>query len=124
MRIAHSIFAAVGFLYTTLWFLTISQAKTVFKFIALMSLIKALNSFYWTVIIDTSPASRTGTFISMTYFFVNIASVVDSTPTGVLTTQYGYLSMFLAADIVTAIGMVAMSFVGPGVGPVLKKSIG
>lgn len=128
LKIARSVFASVCLLFTTLCFLTISQAQTVFAVIALMSLANALNSLvnsvYWAVIIDTSPANRTGTFSGMTHFFVNIASIVAPTLTGVLTASYGYSSMFVAAAVVTAIGMIAMSFVRPGVGPVTKKSKG
>lgn len=127
LRIARSMFAAICLLCTTLCFLTISKADTVFSVIALMTLANALNSLvnsvYWTVIIDTSPVNRTGTFSGMTHFFVNIASIIAPMLSGVLTTHYGYSSMFVAAAVVTAIGMVAMSFVRPGIGPNIKKSL-
>jgi sugar phosphate permease len=118
--IARSWFAAVSLLLTTLCFLMVSQVHTVWAVIALMTLGNALNalpnSVYWAVVIDTAP-SRVGTFSGIMHFIANIAAVLAPTLTGILSARYGYSSMFIATAVATAIGVIAMSQVRPGVGP-------
>jgi ACS family hexuronate transporter-like MFS transporter len=118
--IARSWFAAVSLLLTTACFLMVSQVHTVWAVIALMTLGNALNalpnSVYWAVVIDTAP-SRVGTFSGIMHFIANIAAVLAPTLTGILSARYGYSSMFIATAVATAIGVVAMLQVRPGVGP-------
>ena len=71
------------------------------------------NSVYWSVIIDTEP-SRAGTFGGITHFITNTATIIAPILTGFLVVSFGYSSMFVAAGIAAAIGMVAMIFVKPG----------
>ncbi|MBO9536173.1 MFS transporter [Herbaspirillum sp.] len=117
--IARSWFAAAALTCTTLCFLAVSQAHSVWAVIALMTLGNALNalpnSVYWTVVIDTAP-SRVGTFSGFMHFIANIAAVLAPTLTGILSAKYGYSSMFIATAVATAIGVVAMLQVRPGVG--------
>lgn len=118
--IARSWFAAGSLLLTTACFLMVSQVHTVWAVIALMTLGNALNalpnSVYWAVVIDTAP-SRVGTFSGIMHFIANIAAVLAPTLTGILSARYGYSSMFIATAVATAIGVIAMSQVRPGVGP-------
>jgi ACS family hexuronate transporter-like MFS transporter len=120
LTIARSRFAAVSLLSTTICFLLISRASDPVTVIALMTLGNALNSLpnsvFWAVIIDTAP-QRTGTYSGMTAFIVNTGAVLAPTLSGYLSARYGYASMFLATGAVTAIGMLAMLLVRPGVGP-------
>lgn len=117
--VARSWLAASCLLLTTLCFILVSQAQTIWGVIALMTLANALNSLpnsvYWAVIIDSSPANRTGTYSGLTHFIANTASFIAPTLTGYLTVHYGYSSMFVAAAVATAIGMAAMLMVRPGV---------
>ncbi len=126
LKIARSWFAAGCLLATTLCFLLVSQAPSVFAVIALMTLANALNampnSVYWAVVIDTAPASRVGTFSGLMHFFANIASILAPTLTGYLAVRHGYSVMFVAASVATAVGMIAMLQVRPGVGPRLPAS--
>ncbi|QQB34232.1 MFS transporter [Achromobacter deleyi] len=126
LKIARSWFAAGCLLATTLCFLLVSQAQSVFAVIALMTLANALNampnSVYWAVVIDTAPASRVGTFSGLMHFFANIASILAPTLTGYLAVRHGYSVMFVAASVATAVGMIAMLQVRPGVGPRLPAS--
>lgn len=126
LKIARSWFAAGCLLATTLCFLMVSQAQSVFAVIALMTLANALNampnSVYWAVVIDTAPASRVGTFSGLMHFFANIASILAPTLTGYLAARHGYSVMFVAASVATAVGMIAMLQVRPGVGPRLPAS--
>ena len=121
LKIARSWFAAGCLLATALCFMLVSQAQSVFAVIALMTLANALNalpnSVYWAVVIDTAPASRVGTFSGLMHFFANIASILAPTLTGYLAARHGYSVMFVAASIATAIGMIAMLQVRPGVAP-------
>lgn len=118
--IARSWFAAVSLLLTTLCFLMVSQAESVWAVIALMTLGNALNalpnSVYWAVVIDTAP-SRVGTFSGIMHFIANIAAVLAPTLAGILSAKYGYSSMFIATAVATAVGVFAMLQVRPGVGP-------
>jgi sugar phosphate permease len=126
LKIARSWFAAACLLATTLCFLLVSQAQSVFAVIALMTLANALNalpnSVYWAVVIDTAPSNRVGTFSGLMHFFANIASILAPTLTGYLTARHGYSVMFIAASVATAVGMVAMLQVRPGVGPRMPAS--
>ena len=126
LKIARSWFAAGCLLATTLCFLLVSQAQSVFAVIALMTLANALNalpnSVYWAVVIDTAPANRVGTFSGLMHFFANIASILAPTLTGYLAARHGYSVMFVAASVATAVGMCAMLQVRPGVGPRLPSA--
>jgi MFS transporter, ACS family, hexuronate transporter len=117
--VARSRLAAACLLATTLSFLTVSQATSVAAVIALMTLANAFNSLansvYWAVVIDTAPAGRVGAFSGLMLFFANIASILAPTLTGYLTASHGYPAMFVAASIATAVGMIAMLQVRPGV---------
>lgn len=117
LRIARSGLAVVSLLLTAVCFLLIPIADSVAAVLLLMAIGNAFNflpnSVYWSVIIDTEP-NRAGTFGGVTHFFTNIATIVAPTLTGVLVAKYGYTSMFIAAAVVVAIGMVAMLFVKPG----------
>ena len=117
--ISRSWFAAVSFLLAGLCFLMIPYATSAAGVIALMTLANALNTLpnavYWIVIIDTSPRSRTGTNSGITHFFSSTASIIAPTLTGMLVTNYGYNSMFVAAAVVMGIGMFSMLLVRPGV---------
>ncbi|KJK21457.1 MFS transporter [Burkholderiaceae bacterium 16] len=125
--IARSWFAAGSLLLTTLCFLMVSQAHSVWTVIALMTLGNALNalpnSVYWAVVIDTAP-SRVGTFSGIMHFIANIAAVLAPTLAGILSARYGYSSMFIATSVATALGVFAMLQVRPGVGPRLNSNLG
>jgi MFS transporter, ACS family, aldohexuronate transporter len=116
--VARSCLAAACLLLATLCFYFVSQARSVDAAIALMTLANAFNtlpnSVYWTVVVDSAPVRRTGTFSGLMLFFALIASVVAPTITGYLTQTYGYGAMFVAAGTATAIGMTAMLLVRPG----------
>ena len=71
------------------------------------------NSVYWSVIIDTEP-NKAGTYGGITHFITNTATIIAPTLTGYLVVAFGYSSMFTAAAIASAIGMLAMLFVRPG----------
>lgn len=117
LKIARGYFAAAALCCTSLCFLAVSQATNVVIVIALMTLGNALNSLvntvYWTVVLDTAPSDRVGTFSGITMALANTASIIAPTLTGVLAAQYGYSAMFTATCMVTAVGMLAMIFVSP-----------
>jgi sugar phosphate permease len=117
--VARSMFAASALLLTTLCLVFVSQAHSAVAVIALMTLANASNSLpnavYWTVVIDSVPASRIGAISGAMHFVASIASVLAPTLTGYLAVAFGYSSMFLAAAAVTGIAMIAMLMVRPGV---------
>jgi sugar phosphate permease len=117
LRIARSGLAVVSLFLTAVCFLLIPTVDSIVAVMVLMAVGNAFNflpnSVYWSVIIDTEP-TRAGTFGGVTHFFTNIATIVAPTLTGVLVANYGYTSMFIAAVVAVAIGMVAMIFVKPG----------
>jgi ACS family hexuronate transporter-like MFS transporter len=116
--VARSLFAAASLLMTTLFLALASQAHTASAVIALMTLANASNSLpnvvYWTVIIDSVPASRVGAISGSMHFIASFAAVIAPTLTGYLAAAFGYSSMFLAAAAVTAVAMAAMALVKPG----------
>jgi ACS family hexuronate transporter-like MFS transporter len=116
--VARSWFAAGSFLLAGLCFLVIPWAESAVGVIALMTVANALNTLpnavYWTVVIDTSPRSRTGTNSGIMHLFAATASIIAPTLTGYLVSIYGYNSMFIAAGVVMAIGMLSMLMVRPG----------
>lgn len=116
--IARSMFAASSLLMTTLCLVLVSQAHSATAVIALMTLANASNSLpnvvYWTVVIDSVPASRVGAISGSMHFVASISSVLAPTLTGYLAVAFGYSSMFLAAAAVTGIAMIAMLMVKPG----------
>ena len=115
---ARSWFAAASFLLAGLCFMAIPRAGSAAGVIALMTVANALNTLpnavYWTVVIDTSPRSRTGTNSGIMHLFAASASIIAPTLTGYLVNAYGYNSMFVAASGVMAIGMLSMLMVRPG----------
>jgi sugar phosphate permease len=116
--VARSMFAASSLLMTTLCLVLVSQAQSAAAVIALMTLANACNSLpnvvYWTVVIDSVPASRVGAISGSMHFVASISSVLAPTLTGYLAVAFGYSSMFLAAGAVTGIAMIAMVMVKPG----------
>jgi MFS transporter, ACS family, hexuronate transporter len=116
--VARSWFAAGSFLLAGLCFMAIPWAESAAAVIALMTIANAFNTLpnavYWIVVIDTSPRSRTGTNSGIMHLFAATASIIAPTLTGVLVSAYGYNSMFVAAGIVMAIGMLSMLMVRPG----------
>jgi len=46
---------------------------------------------------------------------LNLAAIIAPTLTGYLTLNFGYSAMFTAATAATAIGVLAMIFVRPGI---------
>ncbi len=115
---ARSWFAAGSFLLAGLCFMAVPWAESAAGVIALMTIANALNTLpnavYWIVVIDTSPRSRTGTNSGIMHLFAATASIIAPTLTGFLVSAYGYNSMFVAAGIVMAIGMLSMLMVRPG----------
>jgi MFS transporter, ACS family, hexuronate transporter len=116
--VARSGFAAASLLLTTICFSTIPLLSSVWAVLLVMAVGNALNSLpnavYWTVVIDTAP-TRAGTFGGISHFITNIATIVAPTLTGYLVAQNGYGSMFVATAVATALGMLAMMLVRPGV---------
>lgn len=116
--VARSGFAAGSLLLTTLCFCLIPTVHTASAVLLLMAIGNALNSLpnavYWIVVIDTAP-TRAGTFGGISHFITNIATIVAPTLTGFLVALHGYNSMFIATAVATAVGMVSMIFVRPGV---------
>jgi ACS family hexuronate transporter-like MFS transporter len=116
--VARSWFAAGSLLLAGLCFIAIPWAESAAGVIALMTIANALNTLpnavYWIVVIDTSPRSRTGTNSGIMHLFAATASIIAPTLTGFLVSAYGYNSMFVAAGIVMAIGMLSMLMVRPG----------
>lgn len=117
--IARSWFAAAVLLLTTLSFLSVNLVHSAAAVIALISIGNALNAFantvYWTVVIDSTPRAKIGTFSGMMHFLANIGAVLAPTLTGYLVSQSGYNAMFTAAAVASCVGMVAMLMVRPGV---------
>lgn len=115
---ARSWFAAASFLLAGLCFIAIPWAESAAGAIALMTVANALNTLpnavYWIVVIDTSPRSRTGTNSGIMHLFAASASIIAPTLTGYLVAAYGYNSMFVAAGVVMALGMLSMLMVRPG----------
>ncbi|UNM96902.1 MFS transporter [Ignatzschineria rhizosphaerae] len=118
LTIARSYFAAGILLLTTLCFLSVNLVTSAAAVIALISVGNALNALantvYWTVVIDTTPKNKIGTYSGMMHFLSNIGAVLAPTLTGYLVSQSGYSAMFTAAAVVTCIGMVSMLLVKPG----------
>ena len=116
--LARSWFAAASLLLAGLCFMVIPWAESAAGVIALMTLANALNTLpnavYWIVVIDTSPRSRIGTNSGIMHLFAASASIIAPTLTGYLVGSYGYNSMFVAAGIVMALGMLSMLMVRPG----------
>lgn len=116
--VARSGFAAGSLLLTTACFCLIPAVHSAGGVLLLMAIGNALNSLpnavYWIVVIDTAP-TRAGTFGGISHFITNIATIVAPTLTGFLVAQQGYNSMFIATAVATAVGMVSMVFVRPGV---------
>lgn len=116
--VARSGFAAASLLLTTISFSTIPLFHSAWEVLLVMAIGNALNSLpnavYWTVVIDTAP-TRAGTFGGISHFITNIATIVAPTLTGYLVALNGYGSMFVATAAATAVGMVAMILVRPGV---------
>ena len=116
--IARSGFAAGSLLLTTVCFCLIPTVHSAGAVLLLMAIGNALNSLpnavYWIVVIDTAP-TRAGTFGGISHFITNIATIVAPTLTGYLVALHGYNSMFVATAVATAVGMLAMVFVRPGV---------
>ncbi|KAB2336704.1 MFS transporter [Cytobacillus depressus] len=117
LRIARSGLAVVSLLLTATCFMLIPTADTIVGVMVLMCIGNAFNSLpnsvYWSVIIDTEP-SRAGTFGGITHFITNTATIIAPILTGFLVVSFGYSSMFVAAGIAAAFGMIAMLFVKPG----------
>lgn len=117
LRIARSGFAVVSLLLTATCFLFIPSMNSVVGVLVLMTIGNAFNSLpnsvYWSVIIDTEP-SKAGTFGGITHFITNTATIIAPTLTGFLVFSFGYSSMFIAAAVASAVGMLAMLFVKPG----------
>lgn len=118
LKIARGYFAAILLLFTTISFLSINLVTSAIVVITIITIGNALNSFantvYWTVVIDTAPRSKVGTFSGFMHFFANIASVLAPTLTGFLVISWGYNAMFIAASIVTCLGMFCMLLIKPG----------
>lgn len=117
-RIARGYFAAGLLFLTTLSFLSVGLSSSVVIAITMIAIGNALNSFantvYWTIVIDTSPKQKVGTFSGIMHFLGNIASVLAPSITGVLVSHNGYDAMFVAASVVTCVGMICMLLVKPG----------
>ncbi len=117
LRIARSGFAVVSLLLTATCFLFIPSMNSVVGVLVLMTIGNAFNSLpnsvYWSVIIDTEP-SKAGTYGGITHFITNTATIIAPTLTGFLVFNFGYSSMFTAAAVASAIGMLAMLLVKPG----------
>lgn len=115
---ARGWFAATSMFLAGLCFIAIPAAQSAAGVIALMAIANALNALpnavYWIVVIDTSPRSRTGTNSGIMHLFAASASIIAPTLTGFLVSAYGYGSMFVAAAIVMAVGMLSMLMVRPG----------
>lgn len=118
LRLARGYFAAILLLLTTFSFLSVGLMHSVVLVIAMITIGNALNSFantvYWTVVIDTAPKQKVGTFSGIMHFFGNIASVLAPTLTGYLVSSNGYEAMFVAAGVVTCVGCFCMLLIKPG----------
>lgn len=115
---ARGWFAAASVFLAGLCFIAIPVVGSAVGVIALTALANALNALpnavYWIVVIDTSPRARTGTNSGIMHLFAASASIIAPTLTGYLVSVYGYGSMFVAAAIVMAVGMLSMLMVRPG----------
>lgn len=118
LRIARSGLAIFGMTLAAICFLIIPTTNQIGWIMFLMMLGNACiflpNAVYWSVIIDTAP-KKTGTYGGITHFFVNSATIIAPTLTGILVTSYGYSSMFISAVVAAIIGIIAMCFVKPGI---------
>lgn len=118
LRIARSGLAIFGMTLAAICFLIIATTNQIGWIMFLMMLGNACiflpNAVYWSVIIDTAP-KKTGTYGGITHFFVNSATIIAPTLTGILVTSYGYSSMFISAVVAAVIGIIAMCFVKPGI---------
>lgn len=118
LRIARSGLAIFGMTLAAICFLIISTTNQIGWIMFLMILGNACiflpNAVYWSVIIDTAP-KKTGTYGGIKHFFVNSATIIAPTLTGILVTSYGYSSMFISAVVAAVIGIIAMCFVKPGI---------
>lgn len=118
LRIARSGLAIFGMTLAAICFLIIPTTNQIGWIMFLMMLGNACiflpNAVYWSVIIDTAP-KKTGTYGGITHFFVNSATIIAPTLTGILVTLYGYSSMFISAVVAAVIGIIAMCFVKPGI---------
>lgn len=118
LRIARSGLAIFGMTLAAICFLIIPTTNQIGWIMFLMMLGNACiflpNAVYWSVIIDTAP-KKTGTYGGITHFFVNSATIIAPTLTGILVTSYGYSSMFISAVVAAVIGIIAMCFVKPGI---------
>lgn len=118
LRIARSGLAIFGMTLAAICFLIIPTTNQIGWIMFLMMLGNACiflpNAVYCSVIIDTAP-KKTGTYGGITHFFVNSATIIAPTLTGILVTSYGYSSMFISAVVAAVIGIIAMCFVKPGI---------
>lgn len=118
LRIARSGLAIFGMTLAAICFLIIPTTNQIGWIMFLMMLGNACiflpNAVYWSVIIDAAP-KKTGTYGGITHFFVNSATIIAPTLTGILVTSYGYSSMFISAVVAAVIGIIAMCFVKPGI---------
>lgn len=118
LKLARGKLAASALFMTSLSFILVSLADSVWTVIILMCIANAFNAFpnaiYWAVVIDSSPGNNVGTYSGLTHFIANMASFIAPLLTGYLTSFYGYSMMFVAAAVATAIGMTAMLFLSPG----------
>lgn len=118
LKIARSGLAIFGMTLAAICFLIIPTTNQIGWIMFLMMLGNACiflpNAVYWSVIIDTAP-KKTGTYGGITHFFVNSATIIAPTLTGILVTSYGYSSMFISAVVAAVIGIIAMCFVKPGI---------
>ena len=118
LRIARSGLAIFGMTLAAICFLIIPTTNQIgwimFFLMLVIACIFLPNAVYWSVIIDTAP-KKTGTYGGITHFFVNSATIIAPTLTGILVTSYGYSSMFISAVVAAVIGIIAMCFVKPGI---------
>ena len=117
LRIARSYFAIAGMICAAICFLIIPFTHSIVSVMILMMIGNAFiflpNAVYWSVIIDTAP-NKTGTYGGITHFFVNTATVIAPTLTGILVATHGYSTMFISAVVASLISIIAMCFVRPG----------
>lgn len=117
LRIARSYFAIAGMICAAICFLIIPFTHSIVAVMILMMIGNAFiflpNAVYWSVIIDTAP-NKTGTYGGITHFFVNTATVIAPTLTGILVATHGYSTMFISAVVASLISIIAMCFVRPG----------
>ena len=116
LRIARSYFAIAGMICAAICFLIIPFTHSIVAVMILMMIGNAFiflpNAVYWSVIIDTAP-NKTGTYGGITHFFVNTATVIAPTLTGILVATHGYSTMFISAVVASLISIIAMCFVRP-----------